>query len=572
MKRKYQIISGLGVAAGVVGSLILVQACGAAVTNEEVPPGVTDITETDVEQTEEQLAAATRWNDVMDGLGIKGKTAADRSTLINNTDMNTKLIGLHTNALYATRCSSIESIALWDVVSTALDRDGTTTLAAKVYKMKYKLKASTTTAETNARTALVVIPDTGCGTSNCPIVAYGHGGDRGLAYKDIAGTFGSQQEKHIIVAPTYPGEPLCKAGVSSGADKTACDESGVDEAPVGTSIPWDNDVDDLMGVQNCLIKFHAQANISTKMKFIGGTGTFAALPMTFLAGFSRGALVAHLAAARAGAALTAAVAAFKAGGMSGLGTYIYNKTGESGAAAAALFTTLPSCSVHVAGPAGSTMGVGRLLAEMAVKGTVEKSSLVGLPGVLQLNELIKGYRDGSGTVTKDDVINMLAKRDVPLNSPMIAASLRDWSSFNLSTGAAGAAGKMLILHGEKDKVVGVSDTKINANILLGLYFTIQGDATLKAQAPGFMTSPVIFKFPADGSATASHHGDATYHASVGYKYPDLLKSVVDSLTAAAGSDQTSTVEAAAAWGTYDGKTPGETLAAWRANSATGCAL
>lgn len=569
MKLNKSAISGLVIS---VTALVSFYACG-KVTNDSIPTPVEDLTDADVDPADADLDAISRWSKIMEGLGIKGKKSSEPSSFLGATEMSTKLVGLHTSALHATRCAAVISFTQWDVVPVALDRDGSTAVAAKVYKMKYKLKASTSTTESDARTALVVVPDV-CGTDKCPIVAYGHGGDRGLSYSDIVGTFGSQQTSHIIVAPTFPGEPLCKSGVSSGADKAACDSSGVDEAPVGTSIPWDNDVDDLMGVQNCLIKSYAglfggstplRAAIAAKTRPIGG-GSFAALPLTFMAGFSRGALVADLAIARAGAALQAAVT-YAYNGTTTLDagrlvSFVNTKTGETADMnGVGMYTTAPSCSIHVAGPSGSTMGIGRLLAEMVVKGTIEKSNLINLPGVRQLNSLISGYVDGSGSVTKDQVVDMLAKRDVPLNSPLMQVALRNWASFSLGS-AVGGAGKMLVMHGDGDKVVPVSDTKIIGNVMAGAYLAIQADATLSAQVPGILPTPVIFK-KADANAAGSHHGDLLYHSSLAYQ-PDAFFGGTDAAVAL--------LKSTASWGTYDGKTPADTLAAWRTNATTGCNL
>ncbi len=532
-------------------------ACGKVDETSDIPKAVDDLTTDDVDD-ETIKAGIARWDEIQEGLGIKGKALTETSSLLGDATEVATLVGLHTSSLYATRCASVTAFSQWEVVPTALDRDGTTGVAAKIYKMKYKLKASTSAAEENARTALVVVPD-GCSSNSCPIVPYAHGGDRGLSYADIAGFFGDKQANHIIVAPTFPGEPLCKSGVSSGTDKTSCDSVGVDEVPVGTSIPWDNDVDDLMGVQNCLVKsfiskasggsfFSALDNaIVTKVKTIStdNTKTFYALPLTIMAGFSRGALVADLAIARAGAALTAALTYVGGGGS--LATYVNTKTGEpANSAGIAWFTTIPSCSIHMAGPAGSTMGIGRVLAELVVKGNVEQSNLYGLPGVPQLNALVSGYRDGSGSVSKSDVINMLAKRDVPLNAPLMQASLRDWSTFTLGA-SLGGTGKMLIMHGAGDKVVPTSDSQVIGNVMGGVFAAVHAGTS----APGVLAAPVIFEKTSSGS----DHGDAGFHASVAYQ-PSAFWST-DALNTFATTYL--------GWGSYDGKTPAQTLAAWRTN-------
>lgn len=565
-------------------------ACGKVEDTSNIPKAVGDLTTDDV--TDETIKAGIdRWDEVQEALGIKGTAISSPSTKIGSTEMSTLLVTEHTKALYATRCASVDSVEEYDPVA-AVDTDGTTAVAAKVYKMKYKLRSSASVTEETARTALLVIGDS-C-SNNCQMVAYGHGGDRGLTYSEIYKNFGALQASKIIVAPTFPGEPLCKTSVSSTSDKTAC--AGTDdvlEAPVGTSIPWDNDVDDLMGAQSCLVKAallsgsfgsSLYSKINGKWKPTGGGNTFNNAPLTFLAGSSRGALVANLAMARAGAALTGALTAYTnaGGGLAGQGAalqYIATNTGESyagGAAGLALLTatTLPSCSIHNFGPAGSTMGVGRVIAELLVKGNASKSNLYGLPGVPQLDAIMADYRNG--TIDKDAAVKLIAKRDVPLNSALMHGALRKWADFALGTAAtSNTSGKMLVLHGEKDKVVPVSDTQILANVFMGGYLKIQSDATLRAQTPGFLVTPVVFQFPSTADAsTSSHHGDTVYATSTAYQYVPSTGAFWADIKDASGTVLVpgATVGGYGSWGTYDGKTPAQTLAAWLSNGTTGCTL
>lgn len=565
-------------------------ACGKVDETSDIPKAVDDLTTDDVDD-ETIKAGIARWDEIQEGLGIKGTALSSPSSKIGTTEMTSLLVTEHTKALYATRCASVESVEAYDP-ATAVDSDGTTALAAKVYKMKYKLRASASAAEETARTALLVIGDN-C-SSDCQMVAYGHGGDRGLTYGEIYKNFGALQASKIIVAPTFPGEPLCKTAVSSTSDKAAC--AGADdvvEAGVGTSIPWDNDVDDLMGAQSCLVKAallsgsfgsSLYTKINGKWKPTGGGNTLNNAPLTFLAGSSRGALVANLAMARAGAALTGALTAYATAGGGGAGQlaalqYIGTNTGESyagGAAGLALLTatTLPSCSIHNFGPAGSTMGVGRVIAELLVKGNASNSTLYALPGVPQLDAVISDYRNG--TIDKDAAVKLIAKRDVPLNSGLMHAALRKWADFTLGSSATGnASGKMLVMHGEKDKVVPVSDTQILANVFMGGYLKIQGDATLRAQTPGFLVTPVIYEFPSTADAsTSSHHGDTAFATSKAFQYVPSTGAFWADIKDASGTVlvPAATVGGYGSWGTYDGKTPAQTLGSWLANGTTGCTL
>ncbi|NDE14890.1 hypothetical protein EBZ80_08180 [bacterium] len=564
-------------------------ACGKVETTA-IPKAAQDLTTDDIDD-DDLKAGQLRWENMQTALGIKGSALTTPSSKLGTDEMTALLVAEHTKALYATRCASVESVVDYDP-ATAVSTDGTTAVDAKVYKMKYKLRASASTSEETARTALLVVGNS-C-SNNCQMVAYGHGGDRGLTYSEIYKTFGALQASKIIVAPTFPGEPLCKTATSSTSDKTAC--AGTDdvvEAAVGTSIPWDNDVDDLMGVQSCLVKAallsgsfgsSLHSKINGKWKSTGGSGTFSSAPLTFLAGSSRGALVADLAIARAGAALTATLAAYASAGGGAPGSaaalqYIGTNTGESYSGASAglallTATTLPSCSIHNFGPAGSTMGLGRIIAEFLVKGNIKSSKMYGLPGIPQLDAIMADYRNG--TIDTDAAAKLIAKRDVPLNSGLMHSALRKWEDFTLGSAATtNVSGKMLIMHGEKDKVVPVSDTQILGNVFMGGYLKIQDSATLRAKTPGFLVTPVVYQFPATADAsTSSHHGDTAFATSVAYQYAPSTGAFWSDIKDTSGNVlvQGTTVGTYGSWGTYDGKTPAETMAAWLANGTTGCTL
>ena len=85
--------------------------------------------------------------------------------------------------------------------------------AADVYMMQYELEDSPGVDGAQIRSALLIIPSLADVSKRAPIIAYAHGGDKGLNYPEIAGILGELQRDHIIIAPTFPGEPFVRMRV-----------------------------------------------------------------------------------------------------------------------------------------------------------------------------------------------------------------------------------------------------------------------------------------------------------------------------------------------------------------------
>lgn len=134
------------------------------------------------------------------------------------------------------------------------DKDDKDLSVGSVYKLQYQLiKDIEGSHEKIVRTGLISIPNDR--SKRYPILAYAHGGDRGLSYLEVASMLDHLQRSHIVMAPTYPNEPWCE-GV--GAGNNLCDAKGYVSMPVGKGGPWDSDVDELLGMHHCLTQTIAE--------------------------------------------------------------------------------------------------------------------------------------------------------------------------------------------------------------------------------------------------------------------------------------------------------------------------
>ena len=498
----------------VSAAILMTQGCGKAVSNENIPKPADELTTDDISD-EGVIARQAKWDEIATALGIgnnKASTSAELLTqlgtpstyLTTNTaglpGLMTTLVTQYAAKANLARCAAIDSVTEWKAASDATGAP----VAAKVYLMKYKLQTNSAgTAEDIVRSGLLVVPDVGTQTSR--LVAYGHGGDSGLAYPDLAANWGALQASNMIVAPAFPGEAVCNA--STGSDKT-CDSSGNYAEAVGTAVPYDNDADDLLGMYDCVIRAYAGSNTApfnlsaatgyaTRLKPNGG-GAATALPQSVLAGASRGGLVSLIAAGRMGAHLSAGAGAGALGASYGLPSFF-------------------SCAVNFAGPVGPTVGKARIYFELLVKGTIENSAFIDLPGIRKLKDLFTDYI--AGEVTADVAKMRVVQRDVTLTSPLILGALQNWKSYvgaTLAPTTKANRGRLLFLHGDADSVVPVTDTQLSYNVLAGMtavqigYHT-DGNALTVVTAPGLNLTSRIF--------TGSGHFDTAYFAGATSTYP-----------------------------------------------------
>ncbi len=548
----------------VSAAILMTQGCGKAVSNENIPKPADELTTDDISD-EGVIARQAKWDEMATALGIgnnKASTSAELLTqlgtpstyLTTNTaglsGLMTTLVTQYAATANKARCAAIDSVTEW---KAAYDSTGTA-VAAKVYLMKYKLQTdSAGTAEDITRAGLLVVPD--AGSANARLIAYGHGGDSGLSYDEIAANWGALQASNVIVAPAFPSEAVCNA--KTGENK-ACDSSGNLADGVGTALPYDNDADDLLGMYDCVVRAYngnvssntapfdlsVAAGYADRLKQVGGA-VFTTKPLSVLAGASRGGLVSMVAAGRMGAHLSAGAGTLALGTPYGRGSYF-------------------SCAVNFAGPVGPSVGKARIYFELLVKGTIENSAFINLPGIRKLKDLFTDYI--AGEVTADVAKMRVVQRDVTLTSPLITAAVQNWGTY---AGAIQDArlrinrGRVLWLHGDADAVVPVTDTQLSYNVLAGITgLQAAGVSGGSSTMPGINLTARIF--------TGAGHFDSAYYTATG-TYP---ANYVSTASITAGS---AALDASGAGGflnstTFLDSTMSATLGSWLADSSYGCSF
>jgi len=411
-----------------------------------------------------------------------------------------KVSALWQKTLHTSRCASIESIrevfpakipkgAKKSVAYHSQDLKNLTDIfgapSAKVYHLSYKLQANSNgDKEALTRNGIVVIPEHGDNTA--PLLLYSHGSDKGLSYLEIVNMLGRDQEKHIVIAPTFPGEALC---LQEDRDETEldCKEKRHAIAAVGNGLPWsDDDVNELLGIHDCISKsiskksFMPNQEVQRKLSqayLPVKTGELKDKPISILIGSSRGGLVAALALAKVGASLKELGSFFKKikdknemedlelikMSLEKMFSMVFGEAYGD-------FTSHFSCAAFISSP--STVLIGRfvILLEYLVKGEVEHTRFKHLPGIGKLTDIFTKYRQDKSESAEllEQAVLEIFKRDATLLSPFIMTSLKKWNYFDRISFMAGENGlpfgSMLFLHGIKDRVVPFEQAKMSVNV------------------------------------------------------------------------------------------------------------
>lgn len=563
------------------------------VENSNIPKKPADMTAADTSDTA-VAEGQSKWEKLADALKIKKNVAADEKTFkaelgipslnISDVGNSTVVVGniaaQHISKAYATRCAAVVSMEkihdAYQYVNVSDISKGKTDIAGTgVYLMKYKLqKDSTGAAEDTARSALVVMPTSSTDINGkIPLVVYGHGGDSGLTYRDVATVFGAGQAANIIVAPAFPGEAICKNETQFLAK--SCDDKGAYAAAVGTSEPYKTDADELLGAQDCLVRAATPASAVTANAIFTGfplnlkdenstdsaalTGNLQAivkrhtgagfigkfqLPISYIMGASRGGAAAQIALAKSGAALSQWPGHFTA-----------KSTGDSAKQVLGqkyLFPSLFSCSAVLFPPSTFMHAENRVVLEMFVKGLAKNTNAWYLPSSQQLDGYIDGYRMNKKTA--EQMALELATIDSTISAPLIVSAVQNWTKFALDAQgkvSAAAPGAMLMVHGMKDKIVSVNQSIFASAIFSGVSSALEAAGMAAGKAPGVKFSGVGIAVATEQSDAAGnlisgvHHGDAAFQnglASIDFVKTSVLKTPTES--------------------EWKGKTPGMIVNSW----------
>lgn len=458
--------------------------------------------------------------------------------------------------VYRTRCASIERFTrLTDIKATYRGPDDQQTELAGVgvYKVEYVLQGETLSSAEDSdgdsvgdqvvRTALITMPEpkSGEAESAVPLIIYGHGGDNGASYSEIAEVFGQDQQRFVIAAPSFPGEPICERGFNRIIG--ACSGATL-ASPSGVSQPFDTDADEMLGIQDCLTRavFRSEEDPDLKQRGLdaplslprsSGDSATRAVPPSDLAGFSEethlfssendesrmnaqlarlllrygelpGATTAdkhisrhpvtHISGSSRGG-LTSLVALAKAGAA------LRDPERWQGDVALSRF----QCAALLFPPTTFTMGTFRIALELFVKGQAENSRFFALPAASQLSAFFSEYREGN--ISKEEMLKKFVVIDGLLNIHLSVNALRNWSLSGATEAQNSASGDLLMIHGQQDQVVNSEQTFYYGSLVSLATQRVQTDGW----APGVRAAILSFAPPPDRPfPTGSLFGDAIY--------------------------------------------------------------
>jgi hypothetical protein len=298
-----------------IGILASLPSCGKKTAeNEGFLPKLSEITKEDVlseETLEEQGAKSSLWTAVVTALkttefDTSSSTAfqtslgsASVSQFVTDTtqrtayqtDRVTAFVGSASSQWCKSAPSTFSIVNPGTVLGLSTGgfklggTDGKTPVAltanANVYLATYKLGTSdsaptrymfvTVPAATPASANGAVAPD---GTNyGYPITVYAHAATGGLAYEEIAAALGDMQSNHIVVAPVFPGEPVCKT-YDTGTTTCTGDNILVAANTADAGKVYEDDVVDLLGAFECAKRMATVPTYSGTTSV--GTETFSA--------------------------------------------------------------------------------------------------------------------------------------------------------------------------------------------------------------------------------------------------------------------------------------------------------
>lgn len=481
------------------------------------------------------------------------KNAAKRSSL------NEKVKNLFTSKAFETQCQSITSIKKVGPTQTwenpSLPQSQKELSGGNVYLIQYKLFTDANGgADANVRSGLVTLPTSTDVAGNAPLVLYAHGGDSGLSYpNEVARLFRSLQQKYIIIAPSYPGEGICN-GELNGFSKS-CNKLSEVLAPkqAGSfSEPYSTDAAETLGLHNCITKLslsdpalrltppeteEAQEftqTLRTQVKRVGGSLTQQNIPVSIMAGSSRGGGVAHHALIRAGAMVPASSDSLSATSFSNLALFQCAFTQYP-------FTTFAHAS-------------GRLLMEASVKNLLQGTPDQFLPSVIQMDSQVQRLAKEESAAQK--ISDYFSQRDASFYLPLLFKSVRNWKSHLGTTNTSGA---WLTLHGALDRVVRVDQSQFTYKWANYIMNTMKDAGEISGVQLKALTLTPSAEFLETGGVQLksgfNQHGDASY----------LKSTPLHDLTAVHPYQNGISAVSTTASSLYPGKTPPEILEEWLEN-------
>jgi len=366
---------------------------------------------------------------------IRDKMGAElykQSSLLSNPDI---LKDISKDWFKNKNLSKIKEISSFEFFQNSVDHEGKE-IAAKIYVMKYKIFVDQKAEKSDDRQAFLIIPDN-FDENTVELIVYGHSNDRGLWRTQVGRDLDRAQEKHIIIAPAFAGEPICEKGYLESVRKE-CKKEDIAFKAVGQSNPWVNDVDDFLALTDYMKKIHKK-NDSVSQKIRGDLKGAKFNRNNIKAfGSSRGGLVAALSVVK---------------------DTIFSQYERR----------FPSYNrlTLLASPTTILHGRFRMILEDAVKGTLEYTEFVDrLPCMEQLKDLYKAYRLSSSKEEEEKELKKAKRetlvRDFSILAPALVKSIAKIKSKN-----PGYDFKVDFLYGLDDQIVDYGQGEFPEEVIKG---------------------------------------------------------------------------------------------------------
>ncbi len=320
--------------------------------------------------------------------------------------------------------------------------DPTQIAKGTAYVIKYKLVGSE-----QIYSALLTIPNDIKNANDLPLMVYAHGGDAGLSLRNMATILQDNLGKAIVIAPTYPGEPICSVTTLGGSEKTQFQRKCVDEngniiapavAAEGQKSPIDNDVVALLGLHNAVVnlvtnpdftkqeKTDETKNVSNILK--RNLAFYVSPAVNPLGAKLFGPKTIGISDSRGGATLLAAI------GRSGI--YLKNLLSDGLTNIDLKNLNLPplfSASAHYYSPSSLLVGPFRIITQYMIAGDIRETSVYNqLPMVpdMKNNSYFTNYRlkpVGQDEKELNALIGWAAASDIVYLAPYMSVAMQDWN-------------------------------------------------------------------------------------------------------------------------------------------------
>lgn len=399
------------------------------------------------------------------------------------------------------------------------------------YIMEYKLRDENGARNSaNVRTyyALVSVPFNPTNpTEQYRLAMYSHGGDFGTSTSELITVFGEKLKNLIVVAPLFPGEPLCTqiSAQNRGCLRLDKDNNVIEDnigpynnpevsvkfhsiTPINYSrSPLIEDVNSFLGAHNAVARtmslslqgtnpFYSE-NLPNHSKLLALENTAelnSIQPPSDVAGDSAGLIPTGLSpqtlavgASRGGSVLIAAIGriGFLLNGMGDIVKSPFPHTVQDNETEVFHFQypLINSAALFFA-PASFLTGKLRLLAMMVMQNELSSISVLPMAADLAKNPFFTNYRNDSNYSSKiqlpvlneennikkpssdslTQLITFIAANDITFLAPFVSSGLQNWNSFHYEKNVR-APGSLILLHGSQDIIVPMSESTIGAQAM-----------------------------------------------------------------------------------------------------------